>query len=95
MLNDLEKSFTQFVTAQVITKGDRMTKSSSLAFAIAAVFLLNMGIASAEDQPEVPQVKREVPTHPEDSTNPKKEETADKKPPENDTAKTKEDPNCE
>lgn len=72
-----------------------MTKSSSLASAIAAVYLLNMGIASAGDQPDVPQVKLDVPTHPEGSTNPKKEETADKKPPESDTAKTKEDPNCE
>ena len=73
-----------------------MTKSSSLACAMAAVCLLNIGIASAEEErTEVPQVKPDVPTYPEESTNPKKEETADKKPSESDTAKPKEDPNCE
>ncbi|MDP2030547.1 MAG: hypothetical protein Q8K12_12985 [Thiobacillus sp.] len=73
-----------------------MTKSSSLTFfALAALFSLSCGIASAEEnRTEAPQVKPDVPTHPEESTSPK-EETADKKPPESDTAKPKEEPNCE
>lgn len=72
-----------------------MTKSSSLTFfAMAVVLSLNFGIASAEEPAEAPQVKPDVPAHPDASTSPK-EETADKKPPESDKAKTKEEPNCE
>lgn len=62
-------------------------KSCSLSFALAAMFTLNCGFASAEETAPDPQVKSE-------RTNPK-EETADKKPADKDAAKPTEDPNCE
>ena len=71
-----------------------MTKSSSLSFAVAAMFTLNCSFASAEEPAGDPQVKSDVQTHPEKSTNPK-EETADKKQADKDAAKPTEDPNCE
>ena len=71
-----------------------MTKSSSLSFALAAMFTLNCSFAFAEEPADDSQIKSDIQTHPEKPTNPK-EETADKKPPESDTAKPKEEPNCE
>ncbi|MHB1084357.1 MAG: hypothetical protein ACYCZA_05910 [Thiobacillus sp.] len=74
-----------------------MTKLSSLAFAMAAVFSLNFGIASAEDPPETPQIKPETQTQPETPSSSKKE-TSNKKPSPSNTTKpteTSAEPDCE
>ena len=71
-----------------------MTKSSSLAFALLAMFTLNGSFAFAEEPADDPQVKSDIQTHPEKPTHPK-EESADKKPAVKDAAKSTEDPDCE
>jgi len=71
-----------------------MKYSSSISFAMAAMFMLSIGIASAEEPADTPQVKTDAPAKTEKPTSPK-EETASPKPTETNTDKPKEEPNCE
>ena len=72
-----------------------MTRSSSLTLVMAAVFTLSYGLAAAEETANDAQAQSVAPTHPENPTKTEKEETANKKPAENDAAKPAEEPNCE
>lgn len=70
-----------------------MKKSSSTSCTIAAMLILNIGVVAAEEPADTQRVKPEV-QQPESPTS-AKEETASPKPSEGDTAKPKDDPNCE
>ena len=71
-----------------------MKKARSVTLAMATAFVLNAGLAFAEEPATTPPAKPEPSTQAEKPANPK-EETTSPKPAENGTDKPKEDPNCE
>jgi hypothetical protein len=75
-------------------RGDRMKKAHSVFLVIAAAYVLNTGLAIAEEPATTPPAKPETTNQAEKPATPK-EETTSPKPAENGTDKPKDDPSCE
>jgi outer membrane biosynthesis protein TonB len=75
-------------------QGDRMMKARSVTLAMASAFVLNAGLAIAEEPATTPPAKPETSTQAQKPATPK-EETTSPKPAEKGTDKPNEEPNCE